>query len=92
MPRAGSRRRSACARPWLLGAGVVLFGLAVQTDIPEPARAVETQLRSPLRLPATGAAGRPELGDGPKAPDFTAVRLAGGEPFKLSTAAASRWC
>ncbi len=73
----------------LLGAdaeGYVSFGLGgFQTDIPEPARAVETQLRSALRLPATGAATEPELGDRPKAPDFSAVRLAGGEPFKLAT-------
>jgi len=74
----------------LLGAdaeGYVIFGLGgFSTDIPEPARAIEAQLRSALRLPTIGGATEVALGDKPKAPEFSAVRLAGGEPFKLAAA------
>jgi len=65
--------------------GYVTFGLAgFPSNIPDASRMVETQLRSSLRLPEVGAQTSPELGEHPKAPDFTAERLEGGERFRLA--------
>jgi peroxiredoxin len=65
--------------------GYVTFGLGgFASDVPDAPRVAETQLRSDLRLPPVGAQTAPELGEHPKAPDFTAERLEGGERFHLA--------
>ena len=51
----------------------------------EAAAMLEVSLREQLRLPVEGAGLlEPGLGEHPKAPDFSAGRLDGGEPFRLA--------
>ena len=64
---------------------VVAGATSFATDGPDPAGAVEGEVRSWLRLPDDDAAAAAVLGLRPKAPDFQAVRLEGGEPFQLSS-------
>jgi peroxiredoxin len=64
------------------GEGYVSFAtMAFPTDVPDPAGAAESELRERLRLPALGESLEPVLGEKPRAPDFRAERLEGGEPF-----------
>lgn len=68
------------------GEGYVTFGLAgFSTEGPNPAGAVETQLRQALRLPETGSEDLPLLAEKPRAPDFSAIPLDGGAPFRLAS-------
>ena len=65
--------------------GYVTFGLGgFPSDLPNAPQVVETQLRSALRLEPVVAQTLPELGQHPKAPDFAAERLEGGERFQLA--------
>ena len=73
----------------LIGAdaqGDILFGLGqFPKEGPDPAGAIESYVRSALRLPATAAPVETELGARPMAPAFTAQRLDGGAPFALAS-------
>jgi peroxiredoxin len=54
------------------------------SDGPDPAAAIESQLREWLRLPDPRQAAQPVLGERPVAPDFSAERLEGGR-FELAS-------
>jgi len=66
--------------------GEILFGLGrFPDDVPEPARAIDSYVRTGLRLPDAPAAVETGLGERPRAPDFEAEPISGGERVTLSS-------
>jgi peroxiredoxin len=73
----------------LIGAdaeGSIIFGMGqFPKDGPDPAGAIESYVRSSMRLPETSPGLDTALGEKPMAPTFKAERLDGGAPFDLAS-------
>ena len=65
--------------------GYLIQGTGAPEGSDDPAGAIESLLRGWLRLPDAGNTLGATIGERPRAPDFQAQRIDGGDPFELSS-------